>query len=119
MKITDIMIWLERVKVKAGIATDTVSLELDGNWKKEDLEQACEEACDILYDYSLLAEQLAKMTEKYGMPAPPVKRKDRESISWRCPECQKAVNHRNRHCPWCGKALGWDCLKGERGCRKK
>ena len=105
MKIPDIMVQLERVRVKCGQNPDAVILELNEDWKWQDLYEACQEACDILYDYEQMASQAARITERYETAKAVI---DRGMDTWQCPECMKFISYGNEHCHWCGRRLDWN-----------
>ena len=115
MKIPDIMVQLERVRVKCGQDPEAVVLELNEEWKWQDLADACQEACDILFDYEQAAAQSARMTERYETAKAVI---DRGMDTWQCPECMKFISYGNEYCHWCGQRLDWDTLNRKRGGRK-
>lgn len=115
MKTTDIIVQLERVRVKCGQAPETVTLELNEEWKWQDLEDACREACDILFDYDRAAAQAARLSAKYEVPKGAVRRRNGPVDLWQCPDCHNFIGYGNEHCHWCGRRLGWDACTGTSG----
>lgn len=104
MKIADIMVHLERIRVFCfQNGENLLNIPYEGEWQLKDLETAVSEAQDILFDYEKQGEQLKKMIKHYETTGRP--KKDHRLGIYLCPSCNGRVNFHQGYCQKCGKRL--------------